>query len=111
MSYAVSGAKWDESTVSWNVEITKLETGDIIYDSCDILINASGILNAWRWPAIPGLQSYKGPMLHSANWDDNVQLEGKHIGLIRNGSSGIQILLPAIQKEVSKLTTFIREPT
>lgn len=48
-------------------------------------------------------------MLHSANWDDKVELAGKHVGLIGNGSSGIQIL-PAIQKTVSKLTTFIREP-
>lgn len=67
-------------------------------------------MNAWRWPAIPGLDKYKGTLLHTANWDDNVNLTGKHVGLIGNGSSGIQVL-PTIQPHVRKVTTFIREPT
>ena len=54
-------------------------------DSCDVLINAGGYLNEWRWPKIPGLHNYKGKLLHSANWDDTVSLEGKNIGLIGNG--------------------------
>ena len=85
-------------------------TGETFSDYCDILINAGGILNAWRWPAIPGLEKYKGKLLHTANWDPNVDLTGKHVGLIGNGSSGIQVL-PTIQPHVRKVTTFIREPT
>ncbi|KAK4932062.1 hypothetical protein LTR66_016000, partial [Elasticomyces elasticus] len=104
------GAQWDEKTAKWNVQIEDIVSGKIIEDSCDILINAGGILNAWRWPAIPGLKNYKGKLLHSANWDDTVDLTGQNVGLIGNGSSGIQIL-PAIQSIVGQLTTFIREPT
>lgn len=59
--------------------------GQIINDYCDILVNASGILNNWQWPAIKGLDRYKGTLLHTANWDENVSLEGKHVGLIGNG--------------------------
>ncbi|RDW65995.1 hypothetical protein BP6252_09630 [Coleophoma cylindrospora] len=108
--HEVCGARWDESRAKWDVQIKDLRAGTIVEDSCDILINAGGILNAWRWPAIPGLKDYTGTLLHTANWDESVELTGKHVGLIGNGSSGIQVL-PAIQPIVSKLTTFIREPT
>lgn len=67
------------------MQIEDLASGNIIKDSCDILINAGGILNAWRWPAIPGLKNYKGKLLHSAKWDDTVDLKGKNVGLIDNG--------------------------
>ena len=88
LGHQVVGAKWNGD--SWDVDIEDLKTGKIIHDQCDILINASGILNAWRWPAIPGLDKYKGKLLHSANWDNSVQLEGKTVGLIGNGYVMVQ---------------------
>ena len=52
---------------------------------CDIFVNASGILNNWQWPKINGLETFKGTILHSANYNNNVSLEGKRVGLIGNG--------------------------
>ncbi|KAJ2893748.1 hypothetical protein MKZ38_008285 [Zalerion maritima] len=78
--------------------------------SAQVLVNASGILNAWRYPAIPGIDSFRGTLVHSAAWPENLDLEGKVVGLIGNGSSGIQIL-PAVKKQAKKLVTFIREAT
>ncbi|KAK3068050.1 hypothetical protein LTR53_014669 [Teratosphaeriaceae sp. CCFEE 6253] len=108
--HQVSASTWDDSDSRWHVTVKDLQTGQDVHDSCDILINASGILNNWRWPAIPGLHDFQGPLLHTANWDANVQLAGKHVGLIGNGSSGIQVL-PTIQPKVHHVTTFVREPT
>ncbi|KAF2841023.1 FAD/NAD(P)-binding domain-containing protein [Patellaria atrata CBS 101060] len=108
--HQVSGCYWNKEKGGYDVKVRDLQRGVDITDHCDILINAGGILNNWRWPAIPGLHDYKGTLLHTANWDNNVKLEGKHIGLIGNGSSGIQVL-PTIQPIVEKVTTFIREPT
>lgn len=50
----------------------------------------------WKWPAIKGLESFQGPRLHSASWDDNVQLQGKRVAVIGSGSSAVQIV-PSIQ--------------
>ncbi|KAH7153049.1 hypothetical protein EDB81DRAFT_442195 [Dactylonectria macrodidyma] len=108
--HQVVGAYWNNSKGGYDVKVKDLITGTITSDHCDILVNASGILNNWKWPAIPGLDNYKGTLLHTANWDDSVSLEGKHVGLIGNGSSGIQVL-PAIRENCAKVTTFIREPT
>ncbi|KAE9978465.1 hypothetical protein EG328_001463 [Venturia inaequalis] len=108
--HQVAGAYWNHEKGGYDVKIKDLKTNVESTNHCDVLINASGILNNWRWPAIPGLQEFKGTLLHTANWDDQVNLEGKHVGLIGNGSSGIQVL-PNIQPRVDKVTTFIREPT
>lgn len=122
----VVGATWDNEQGRWQVDVTN---GSItVTDHCDILINAGGILNAWRWPAIPGLDTFAGPKLHSAAWDEDLDMSNKTVGLIGNGlvpqdrllstwpiakldsSSGIQIL-PTILPSVKRVVNFIREPT
>lgn len=82
---AVSGATWDESAGGYHIQITDSTTGEIESTFCNIFINGGGILNAWRWPGIPGLEDFRGPVLHSANWDDTVDLTNKSVGLIGNG--------------------------
>ncbi|EXJ84555.1 cyclohexanone monooxygenase [Capronia epimyces CBS 606.96] len=110
LQHQVVGAHWNDSRGEWDVQVTDLRSGNVFDARCDILVNAAGILNAWRWPAIPGLHNFQGKLVHSANWDHSVELEGKRVGLIGNGSSGIQIL-PAIQPMVQKLVHFVRQPT
>jgi cation diffusion facilitator CzcD-associated flavoprotein CzcO len=66
------------------------------------LINASGVLNKWKWPAIEGLHSFGGKVLHSANYDHGVPLEDKTVAVIGSGSSGIQIV-PTIWPKVKTL--------
>ncbi|KAI8160090.1 putative sterigmatocystin biosynthesis monooxygenase stcW [Colletotrichum sp. SAR 10_70] len=110
LQHQVVGAFWNSKEGGYDVHVKDTQTGTTVVDHCDVLINAGGILNNWKWPAIPGLDKYKGTLLHTANWDDSVSLEGKHVGLIGNGSSGIQVL-PAIRDKCHKVTTFIREPT
>lgn len=83
--HQVDGAYWNAQKGGYDVKILNLEDGSQVEDWCDILVNAGGILNNWQWPAIPGLENYKGTLLHTANWDDNVRLEGRHVGLIGNG--------------------------
>jgi cation diffusion facilitator CzcD-associated flavoprotein CzcO len=107
--HKVVGAEYSNQDAIWNVELENAN-GEVFEDWCHVLINCAGILNAWKWPAIPGLKGYKGTLLHSANWNESVDLQGKSVGLVGNGSSAIQIL-PAIVPQVSKLVTFIRSPT
>ncbi|OAL04210.1 putative monooxygenase [Phaeosphaeriaceae sp. SRC1lsM3a] len=103
-------ARWNEEKGQWLVKIRNRSTGATAEDWCHFLINGGGFLNNWQWPQIEGLQSFQGPLLHSASWDNNVDLAGKRVAVIGNGSSGIQ-LVTAIQPVAAHLTTFIRSPT
>lgn len=92
--------------------ITDGETDETTTTDCDILINASGFFNKWKWPSIPGRETFGGKLLHSAAWPDDADqsIDGKVVGLIGNGSSGIQ-LLPGIIDRVKKVYFYIRSPT
>jgi cation diffusion facilitator CzcD-associated flavoprotein CzcO len=46
----------------------------------------------WKWPSVEGLDSFKGKLLHSASWDDEVDCKDKRVVVIGNGSSGVQIV-------------------
>lgn len=53
------------------IQIKDLASGVIFADSCDVFLSASGVLNDWKWPSVPGLLNFKGKLLHSANWDED----------------------------------------
>jgi cation diffusion facilitator CzcD-associated flavoprotein CzcO len=79
-------------------------------DECDVLISATGILNNWKWPDIPGLTDFKGIRVHSATWPEDIDLTGKTVAIIGNGSSAIQII-PKLQKVVKRLDAYARGST
>lgn len=83
---------------------------EVFEDECNVLLNATGVLNKWKWPEIAGRETFKGPMMHSANWDDSVEFKDKTVAVIGAGSSGIQIV-PALQPIVKNLKSFIRSTT
>lgn len=107
----VSSAHWDEDQGKWRVKID--QNGTEIEDECDILINGSGVLNAWSWPNIKGLHDFKGHLSHSADykdWEKKQSFEGKRVAVIGNGSSAIQIV-PQMAKVASHLYNIVRTPT
>lgn len=83
--HQVIRATWDDVEGFWEVEVRNLLTQEVFHDRAHILINASGILNNWRWPEIPGLSDFRGQLLHSADWDKKVNLSNKVVGLVGNG--------------------------
>ncbi|KAJ5355635.1 hypothetical protein N7517_010244 [Penicillium concentricum] len=110
LSHQIVGAWWDDAASQWSLKIRNLVTGAMVDDHCDFLLNATGILNNWKWPNIPGLNDFKGDLVHSAAWKEDFQYQGKRVAVIGNGSSGVQIV-PSIQPDVEKLVHLIRSPT
>ncbi|EXJ86753.1 hypothetical protein A1O3_03707 [Capronia epimyces CBS 606.96] len=104
----VLDATWLEEEGKWHVKVDV--NGHVKEDKADVVINASGVLNNWRWPSIPGLKDFKGHLCHSAVWDHSYDYEDKKVAVIGNGSSAIQIV-PKLQPVVKHMTTFIRSPT
>lgn len=103
----VETAEWDEESGQWQLDLVGPEGP--FSDWCDILISASGLLNSWKYPAIPGLDTFKGKLMHSARWDNSFDLTGKTVAVIGGGSSAVQIV-PSIQPQVGKMFAFLRSP-
>jgi cation diffusion facilitator CzcD-associated flavoprotein CzcO len=60
-------------------------------EAFDVLVTATGVLRVPRYPELPGLDSFAGPVFHSSRWDHSVALPDKRIGVIGTGSTGVQI--------------------
>ena len=110
VNHRIVGASWDDTKAIWNVRVEDTTSGVVFDDWCDFLLNAGGILNNWKWPDIPGLHSFSGQLIHSANWPEDADLDNKMVAVIGNGSTGIQIV-PAIQPKVKHLVHLVRSPT
>jgi len=102
----VTGAKWDEAAAKWHVGLIDKD-GNRSEKLVSAVLLAHGVLNRWSMPNIPGLDTFKGPVMHSAGWDTSVDLKGKRVALIGTGASAAQIA-PAIADQVAELTVFQR---
>jgi len=91
----------------WDGRMWRIRTKDGCEDRAHILIAATGVLHHPRYPDIPGLESFSGPCFHSARWDHSVELDGKRVGVIGTGSTGVQIVT-ALAGRVEQLVQFQR---
>jgi cation diffusion facilitator CzcD-associated flavoprotein CzcO len=98
-------ARWSDTTNTWTVN-----NSDGSSFESELLFNAGGILNNPQYPAIKGFSDFSGPVLHTAAWNNSVQLTGKRVGIIGAGASAVQ-LLPQIQPIAEKIYMFIRTPS
>ncbi|KAL2012370.1 hypothetical protein VTN00DRAFT_5088 [Thermoascus crustaceus] len=105
--HRVVRAEWGDSEGKWHVEVESEETGEKFTDTADVVCAATGLLNQWRWPDIPGLHDFQGKLVHSAAYDPTYGLSGKRVALIGGGSSGIQIL-PKIQPVVKRVDHYMK---
>ena len=86
-----------------------IATTDGRQDIADVIVAATGVLHHPAMPDIAGLEDFAGPCFHSARWKHSIALEGKRIGVIGNGSTGVQIV-SALSKVAGKLVHFQRSP-
>jgi cation diffusion facilitator CzcD-associated flavoprotein CzcO len=105
----VTSANWIEEISQWKISVSHQNQERDEY--ADLLISARGFLSTWHWPKIPGLDSFKGLKIHSAAWDHRYDYSRKRIGVIGNGSSGIQILPSMAKLPDTQVTSFQRGPT
>lgn len=105
LGVAVARQEWDDETARWTLT---LDDGSTLH--ADVVVNGVGPLRRQILPSIPGLGSFEGPAFHSADWDTDVDLDGKRVGVIGTGASAVQIV-PSIADEVAHLSVFQRTPS
>jgi cation diffusion facilitator CzcD-associated flavoprotein CzcO len=100
---SVASLSWDDAG-RWQITTSD---GDTL--SARVVVLGVGGLHIPRYPDIPGLETFAGPVFHSARWRHDVDLEGKRVAVIGSGASAVQIV-PAIAPEVAHLSVFQRTP-
>lgn len=100
----VESARWDEAHQVWSV--TDVHGREY---TARVLVGAVGMFNEASAPAIPGLDRFHGPVVHTAHWpaDDSSLLAGKRVAVIGSAASAIQIV-PSIAPVVERVELFQR---
>lgn len=97
-------ADWVEKYRVWRVVCG---TGEVI--TARYVICALGLLTEPNFPDIPGLNDFQGSLVHTAVWPQDLDLSDKTVGIIGNGSTGVQVMT-AIAPVVKRLVSFQRNP-
>ncbi len=99
----VESAIFDEATSRWHVR-----ADDEAELSAQFLIMATGCISEPNIPAIKGMDTFSGPIHHTARFpEEGVDFSGLRAGIIGTGSSGVQAI-PVIAEQAERLTVFQR---
>ncbi|KAF7715379.1 Flavin-containing monooxygenase [Penicillium ucsense] len=110
LRHQVKEATWVEEESKWHVKVQDTATGCMCDDKANVIIQATGALNNWRWPNVPGLHDFGGKLLHSVSWDVDYDYSNQRVAVIGNGSSGIQIV-PGMLPRVAHIDHYVRSRT
>lgn len=75
----------------------------------DFVICATGVLHHPFVPDIPGAETFEGQIVHTAQWDPDLQTAGRRVAVIGAGSTGVQ-LVSALQAKAETVVHFARKP-
>lgn len=103
----VTSATFDESSKTWRLTI---RSGDVDRDvTARYIVAASGVFAVPRQLSAPGVETFAGPLIHTTSWDASVDLTGKNVAVVGNGSTGVQ-LLQAVAEKAASVAVYQRTP-
>jgi cyclohexanone monooxygenase len=99
----VTRATYDEDAHGWT-----LETAAGATHTATAVVWATGVLSASQLPDIPGAADFAGLAVHTSDWPaEGIDLDGRTVGVIGTGSSGVQII-PELAEHAQRLVVFQR---
>ncbi|KAI1488826.1 monooxygenase [Biscogniauxia mediterranea] len=101
------GAKWHNDKSKWEVHLKDLKTGIEYSRFASVFVSAVGAISFPRDIKFPGMETFKGPMFHTARWDHSVDYKGKRVAVIGNGCSAAQVV-PAVAKDAASVKQYAR---
>lgn len=98
----IAGLRWDDRAERWHIR----DASGQEY-TAQFVVSGMGALSIPSIPRLKGLESFKGKLFHSQQWDHTYDLKGKRVAVIGTGASAIQFV-PELQKEVEHLDLYQR---
>ncbi len=103
----VMARTWDEANQLWRLKIGEGKDSQEL--TARFVVSAIGSFVEPKPVEIPGVDDFKGKILHSARWDHDYDLSGKRVGIVGTGASAVQII-PEIAPVVEHLDVYQRTP-
>jgi len=104
LNTGMTKAVFDEDAGMWIVETDR----GVTFRS-RFLVTGLGLLSATNMPKFSGMETFQGRLVHTGAWPEDLDLTGKRVGVIGNGSTGNQVIT-ASAPVAGHLTSFMRTP-
>ncbi|MGV7213284.1 flavin-containing monooxygenase [Bradyrhizobium sp. UFLA05-112] len=101
----LTSSRWDESKRRW-ISTLRTSSGEETLEST-ALVSAIGQLNDPSRASFKGEEDFKGRILHSALWSNDINIDRKHVAVIGTGATAMQ-LVPSIAPRVASVTVYQR---
>jgi cyclohexanone monooxygenase len=100
----VTSADYQKDSGTWVIT-----TADGKQSTCKYFVSAMGMISDPVIPKIKGIESFKGPIFHSARWPEGLDCAGKRVAIIGVGATTVQ-MMPVVAETAKSVTVFQRTP-
>ncbi|NOX50034.1 MAG: NAD(P)/FAD-dependent oxidoreductase [Gammaproteobacteria bacterium] len=100
----VTRAEYNAQAGNWSVTT---QDGETINPK--VLLQCTGGLSLPKYPNVEGRNLFQGRQVHTAHWDNDLDLVGKRVVVVGTGASAIQVI-PAIADQVDRLYVLQHSP-
>ncbi len=101
----VVSARWDDESRTWRLGTS---TGE--EHAFDVVVAAVGLFTQPTMPTLVEEEPFEGTVLHTARWDDSLDLSDKKVAVLGTGSTAAQ-LVPEVVRVAKKVYSIQRSPT
>jgi 4-hydroxyacetophenone monooxygenase len=104
----LESAHFDDGRSTWHLTFVDKD-GEREERDVNAIVSAAGLFANARLPEIPGIEDFKGTVIHPTEWPRDLDLSGKRVAVVGNGSTGVQLLAP-VAREAQSVHVFQRTP-
>jgi monooxygenase len=110
-SHKVKHASWSSTEARWTLDVEGPDGKQVTY-SCNFLQMCSGYYDydAGYLPGWPGMERFKGEIVHPQKWPKDLDYAGKRVVVIGSGATAVT-LVPAMTDKAAHVTMLQRSPT
>jgi cation diffusion facilitator CzcD-associated flavoprotein CzcO len=108
----VDRAEWSTADARWTVDAHRTDTGEPVTLTCSFLFMCSGYYSykAGYTPELPGIDHYRGTVVHPQAWPEDLDHAGKRVVVIGSGATAVT-LVPAMAETAAHVTMLQRSPS
>ncbi|MFV9428700.1 flavin-containing monooxygenase [Rhodococcus aetherivorans] len=106
--HSVETATWDETEQHWVLSVTGPD-GEKQELRATALVTAAGLHSTPNVPDFAGAADFRGEIVHSAQWPENLDVRGKRVAVVGSGASAMQLVV-AISDQVENMVVLQRQP-
>jgi len=108
----IAAARWSSKDNLWTIDATRTDIGETVRFTANFLWMCQGYYRHAQGytPQWPGMETFKGRIVHPQTWPENLDYAGKRVVVIGSGATAAT-LIPAIAADCAHVTMLQRSPT